>query len=602
MTRSAGISYSESLSRAYRHFERSARPTGPHHANRRCRRERQSDRAKSELSNLSFAWNSGDQSAASSLQRARYQILEAAKLGVRFEGRDASRLLALLRDFWKRAIATPSECLLTLVMLKGDILMLKLFTLRPILLGVVSAALAFPTLASADCGDATQAPPERSAACEAALKTATDPVERARLLIFRAQSNTQQIKMDAASQAIVHLGEIDYLLPDINPQMRADLHAERGRIMLRAQSNRQQMRMDTTSQAMADLAAAERLLPDMKPQMRADLLVERAEIHRLSQDRSAAFADLDEAERLNPGAADPVVSRSLLLFDQGKEKGASEQLARALKLEPDNARALYHTMRLAELTGNIPGCIEYGSRALNVSPRDTRIFAMRARCLAESGRTTGVEADIRRIEEIGPWAPVVLDDMALAFLVLDRPGEAVAAARRAIQMDPSFQDAYFELTTALMATGAYDEALSTFRVLRKAGVEDRIGLANNVAWELYLAGRYTDAIQIVDDWFAANTKPIEEPNNIANTQGYPVVIDTAAHVLAALGRQEESVASFLRAAKMSPGKFRSKYEERLAALGFAVKDGDAGLEAALRACVATGTNCRLYGDDRRRRI
>ena len=60
-------------------------------------------------------------------------------------------------------------------------------------------------------------------------------------------------------------------------------------------------------------------------------------------------------------------------------------------------------------------------------------------------------------------------------------------------MDPSFQDAYFDLTTALMATGAFNEALATFRALHKAGVEDRIGLANNLSWELYLAGRYRRA-------------------------------------------------------------------------------------------------------------
>ena len=78
------------------------------------------------------------------------------------------------------------------------------------------------------------------------------------------------------------------------------------------------------------------------------------------------------------------------------------------------------------------------------------------------------------------------------------------------------------------------------------------------------------------------------------------MLDTAAHILAAQGRQEEAVAAFLRVAKMSLSEFRPRYGQRLAALGFAVKDGDAGREAALRACVATGANCKLYADDRRR--
>jgi tetratricopeptide (TPR) repeat protein len=486
----------------------------------------------------------------------------------------------------------------TLTEKETDMRALTLST-RPLLLGLL-VALAFPALANPNCGDEALAPPERFAACEATLKTVTDPVEKARLLILRAQSSRQQINIDAVSMAFGHLTEIERLLPDMSSQMRTAVYAERGLLIVQAQSKKPQIKIDAASKAMADLEESLRLLPNMSSQMRADLLVERAEIHRLSDARDKALKDLDEAELLAPAAANPIVSRSLMLFEQGQEQRAIEQLAKALKLEPNNSRALYHGMRQAHFSGNNPSCIEYGTRALNASPRDARILAMRARCLAHSGHTAEMEADIRKVEEIGPWAAVVLGDITLAFLALNRYGEAAAAARRAIQMDPTFQDAYFDLTTALMASGAYDEALATFRALPKSGIVDRVGLANNISWELYLAGRYSDALQIVSDWLVANPKPIDEPHSIANAQGYPVVVDTAAHILTALGRQEEAVATFLRAAKLSPNTFRPKYEERLAALGFAAKDGDAGLEAALRTCVATGANCKLYGDDPRR--
>lgn len=478
----------------------------------------------------------------------------------------------------------------------------NLSTIRPILLGLLSTVLAVPALANADCANESLSPPERNIACEAALNTVTDPTEKARLLILRAQSNRQQITFDAVTnKSLIDLTEAERIISNMSPQMRNAFHAERGLLIMRAQSDRPEIKIDATSKARGDLVEAERLAPNMSPRMRADLLVERAEIYRLSNNRTAAFSQLDEAERLAPDAANPVISRSLLLLDQGKGDESFRQITKALKLEPNNVRALYHAMRQAQFTANVSACIEYGTRALAVSPRDTRVFAMRARCMADAGRVVDMEADVRKVEEIGPWAAVVLNDIAQAFLVLDRPEEAAIAARRAIRMDPTFQDAYFDLATALMATGAYEEVLAIFRGLNKAGVKDRIGLANNIAWELYLAARYDDGLQVINDWFTANPKPVDEPNSIANAQGYPVVVDTAAHILAALGRKDEAVASFMRAAKMSPGQFRIKYEERLAALGFDTKGGDdAGLEAALYACATTGVNCRLYGDDRRK--
>jgi hypothetical protein len=64
--------------------------------------------------------------------------------------------------------------------------------------------------------------------------------------------------------------------------------------------------------------------------------------------------------------------------------------------------------------------------------------------------------------------------------------------------------------------------------------------------------------------------------------------------LAALGRTDEAVEAFLRAAEIGGSEFRSMYEEGLTRLGHALEPGDEGFEAALRACVATGEMCKLF--------
>ena len=255
-------------------------------------------------------------------------------------------------------------------------------------------------------------------------------------------------------------------------------------------------------------------------------------------------------------------------------------------------------MRDARYEGDIEACVELGDQALQVAPDDTRILGTRARCLAELERAVDAVADIQRIDALGPSTAFVLDDVALAYLALGRPEDAAAAARRALEMDPSLEDAHFDLISALMAAGNHQEAIAAFDAFQSTCLVDRIGLANNLAWELYLAGRYADSLEIAEEWLAANPTVVDTPDHIANPQGYAKVLDTAAHSRAALGRAEEAVAAFLSAAELSPGELHPLYEELLTAQGFA-KPGDSDLEPALRACVAGGEICKLYVDFRR---
>jgi tetratricopeptide (TPR) repeat protein len=272
---------------------------------------------------------------------------------------------------------------------------------------------------------------------------------------------------------------------------------------------------------------------------------------------------------------------------------------RAASKSEKSLQALAQSMRQARLAGDIEGCVKSANRALRLSPADTRIRGLRARCLAELERAVEALADLRRIEAIGPSRASVLGDMAVAYLALSRPEDAAAAARRAIAMDKSFEGAHFDLISALMVAGDHRQAIAAFEAFKASGVADRIGVANNLAWELYLAGRYADSLRIAEEWFAANPTVIATPNHIANAEGYAKVLDTAAHARAALGRKNEAVAAFMRAAALSPVELRPLYQQLLTAKGFASKPDDDGLERGLRACVALGERCRLYVDIRR---
>jgi tetratricopeptide (TPR) repeat protein len=278
---------------------------------------------------------------------------------------------------------------------------------------------------------------------------------------------------------------------------------------------------------------------------------------------------------------------------------ACATVPRAMSNSGDRIRSLSVEIRQARFKGDIETCVRLSNEALAIAPMDTGLLGMRARCLAEFDRAVEAMADLRQIEVIGPASAVVLDDMALAYLALGRPGDAAVAARRAVAMQPSFEDAHFDLISALMATGAHQEAMAAFTAFQSSGLKDRIGVANNLSWELYLSGRYADALKIVEQWLAANPRVVEVKDHIGNAQGYATVLDTAAHIRAALGRADEAVSTFMRAAELSPHDLRPLYEHLLTVQGFIPATGAASLEPALRACVARAEKCKLYADSRR---
>jgi tetratricopeptide (TPR) repeat protein len=174
-----------------------------------------------------------------------------------------------------------------------------------------------------------------------------------------------------------------------------------------------------------------------------------------------------------------------------------------------------------------------------------------------------------------------------SYLTLDTPEEAQAAAGRMVDLGPSYERAQGWLLQAMVETGAVDEAIAAYREAQAAGIEDRAGyLFNGIAWGLYKTGEHEKALPLVEEWLAAHPEPMGVPQ-------YHYLLDTAAHIMAAAGQADEAVDTFLRAAEIGGPGFRAEYEAFLTGLGFAPEEGDEGFQAALRACVATGEACKL---------
>lgn len=320
------------------------------------------------------------------------------------------------------------------------------------------------------------------------------------------------------------------------------------------------------------------------PAEQGDHLADRAGAHRRLGDVEAARADIEEAMRLAPEDADPWIERGYLLRDEGDSARAVEALEQAVALEPDYWRAVLVAMDLLPDAGHNERCLELAPRAVELAPERAHTWAFRGRCHADLGRHEEAVADYEKAAEIGLEDAYLHHNLSLSYLELGRPEEAEAAARHAISLDPAHWDANATLLEALMRQGKVEEALTAWETGEAAIAEDEPDLANDMAWLLYATGEHDRALSIIEPWIEAHPDLTADHVWEANTY---------AHVLAALGRTEEAIAAFLRAAELGGPEKRASYEANLQRFGFDPGEDDASFEAALRACVATGANCMI---------
>ena len=175
-----------------------------------------------------------------------------------------------------------------------------------------------------------------------------------------------------------------------------------------------------------------------------------------------------------------------------------------------------------------------------------------------------------------------------AHLKLDSLEKAQAAADRMVDLGPEYEGVQGMFLQALVQSGAADEAVAAYREAQAAGVEDTTGhLAVDLAWGFYMTGEHEKALSIIEDWLAAYPEPTDH-------EEYHSRVGTLAHILAALGRTEEAVQAFSRAVEIVGPEGPAYYTQGLTAAGFAPEPGEEGFKAAIRACAAAGTGCRLY--------
>lgn len=200
---------------------------------------------------------------------------------------------------------------------------------------------------------------------------------------------------------------------------------------------------------------------------------------------------------------------------------------RALKLDDSLADAHFAlAWTLAAYEWNWDGAEQEYRRGLELNPSSDLGHSYFSWFLSWMGRDKEALAHVRRAEELNPTGPSVIQRAAGVHFVARRYDDAIVAARRVIEIEPTYSFGYSRLGIACTQKGMHEQAIAALETADKLarGSTDKGALGRAYA----LAGRRSEARSVLQELLTLNRSSYVGPVQIAM-------------IYAALGETEETL-------------------------------------------------------------
>jgi len=171
----------------------------------------------------------------------------------------------------------------------------------------------------------------------------------------------------------------------------------------------------------------------------------------------------EEAARLAPRKARPLMNLGVLAAARGDRARAGELFDRALALEPANGETLFNRAKLRLDKGDVGGARTDLEGAVAATPGLTRVWINLGIARLRLGDLKAAEEALRTALEIDSGDPRALTNLAEVLRATGRGGEALPLYRRALDADPAYAYAAIRLGVALEAEGDMRGALAAYR-------------------------------------------------------------------------------------------------------------------------------------------
>jgi tetratricopeptide (TPR) repeat protein len=184
---------------------------------------------------------------------------------------------------------------------------------------------------------------------------------------------------------------------------------------------------------------------------------------------SARLAPIDvKLEKAAPTGPPPEVREALekgdAAFKEGRFADARAQYEKLLALRPELAETLYHQIAFAySREGNYPKAVEYLDKLVQSDPTNVNLKLLAAQEALRGGMLDKGLEMLKGIDDSSVKEPEVFYNVAALLLNAQKPDEAIRYLTKAVTVDPSYVDGYFQRGLAYLQLQKTPEAKADFQ-------------------------------------------------------------------------------------------------------------------------------------------
>jgi protein O-mannosyl-transferase len=207
-----------------------------------------------------------------------------------------------------------------------------------------------------------------------------------------------------------------------------------------------------------------------------------------------AMAQFQRALKIDPNDADAVYNLGNSLAQQGNFEAAGEQLQHALQINPGNAMAAYDLGNVRARQGRFEEAMAQFERALKIDPGLTKAHYNMGSLLTQQGQLNKAIAHFRQVMHLAPEDPRPPYHLGQIFARQGKVEEAIRHYRLALRVDPANVKARYYLAVALAEQGDFQGAGKEFQ--ESLRVEPNLAEAHaGLARALSAQGKKDQALQ-----------------------------------------------------------------------------------------------------------
>jgi len=257
-------------------------------------------------------------------------------------------------------------------------------------------------------------------------------------------------------------------------------------------------------------------------------------------DEQLAGQSFNRAMELDPRNPDLWVDIARFRADSGDQAGATNAVDEAVKLDPNNLRALQYRGELLRFQFGLGAALPWFERALEIDPNDVPLLTEYAATLGDMGRMTKMLTVARKIIALDGRNPRAFFMQAV---LAARAGKYGLARRLMLQTEGKIDNVPAVLLVQGIiehGEGNYNAAVDKFRRLLSVQPDNRQA-QNLLARSLYLAGSAFDAVEVL--------KP-----QVNRSGAVPYALWLAGRALEAIDEREQAAGVMNRAAVHDTGQ------------------------------------------------